>query len=146
MQKAVDQWIQTIGNGYFSPLTNMVLLAEETGELARIIARVYGDQIPKPGDLSDPKKDLSEEMADVLWVLICLANQTGINLTKAFNESLKKKSTRDANRFNPIQREPQPQQHSPQPHHCRRRESMPASASPAESLLPQDQDLPSSLS
>lgn len=95
-QKLVDDWIHNIGGRYFSELTNMALLTEETGELARIIARVYGDQVAKEGDL---KKGLAEEMADVLWVLICLANQTGVNLTDAFNASLKKKSLRDKNRF-----------------------------------------------
>lgn len=99
MQKTVANWIQSIGGGYFSELTNMALLTEETGELARIIARVYGDQVPKPGDLTDPKANLREELADVLWVLVCIANQTGVDLTQAFEESLKKKTTRDANRF-----------------------------------------------
>lgn len=99
MQKAVDQWIKTIGGGYFSELTNMALLTEETGELARIIARVYGDQIPKPGDLSDPKANLTEEIADVLWVLTCIANQTGIDLQQAFDATLRKKTRRDARRF-----------------------------------------------
>lgn len=99
MQKAVDQWIKTIGGGYFSELTNMALLTEETGELARIIARVYGDQVPKPGDLSDPKANLTEEIADVLWVLTCIANQTGIDLQQAFDATLSKKTRRDARRF-----------------------------------------------
>lgn len=99
MQKAVDRWIETIGHGYFSELTNMALLAEESGELARIIARVYGDQVAKPGDMSDPKANLREEMADVLWVLTCLANQTGISLQEAFDETLRKKTLRDATRF-----------------------------------------------
>lgn len=99
MQKAVDIWIRSIGNGYFSELTNMALLTEETGELARIIARVYGDQIPKPGDLKNPKADLEEELADVLWVLTCIANQTGVDLQKAFEASMSKKSSRDRNRF-----------------------------------------------
>lgn len=99
MQKAVDQWIESIGGGYFSELTNMVLLTEETGELARVIARVYGDQVAKPGDLTDPKADLREEMADVLWVLCCLANQTGIDLHEAFDETLAKKTRRDRTRF-----------------------------------------------
>lgn len=99
MQKAVDQWIKTIGGGYFSELTNMALLTEETGELARIIARVYGDQVPKPGDLSDPKANLTEEIADVLWVLTCIANQTGIDLQQAFDATLRKKTRRDARRF-----------------------------------------------
>lgn len=99
MQKAVDGWIQTVGGGYFSELTNMALLTEETGELARVVARVFGDQVAKPGDLTDPQANLREEMADVLWVLVCLANQTGVNLTEAFAETLRKKTTRDANRF-----------------------------------------------
>lgn len=99
MQIAVDRWIQTIGGGYFSELTNMVILTEETGELARIIARTYGDQIAKPGDLTDPKANLREEMADVLWVLLCLANQTGVDLDKAFAETLRKKTDRDSTRF-----------------------------------------------
>ena len=95
-QEMVDDWIQTIGKRYFSELTNMALLTEEVGELARVIARTYGDQISKPGDL---KKSLGEEMADVLWVLICLANQTGTDLTAAFEASLEKKRTRDKDRF-----------------------------------------------
>jgi NTP pyrophosphatase (non-canonical NTP hydrolase) len=95
-QEMVDEWIRTIGGRYFSELTNMVLLTEETGELARIIARVYGDQVAKQGDL---RKNLGEEMADVLWVLICLANQTGVDLTQAFRESLEKKIRRDHDRF-----------------------------------------------
>lgn len=99
MQKAVDQWIRSIGGGYFSELTNMALLTEETGELARIIARVYGDQIAKPGDLTDPRADLSEELADILWVLTCIANQTGIDLSQAFDDSMRKKTSRDAARF-----------------------------------------------
>lgn len=99
MQIAVDRWIQTIGGGYFSELTNMVILTEETGELARVIARTYGDQIAKPGDLTDPKANLREEMADVLWVLLCLANQTGVDLDKAFAETLRKKTDRDSTRF-----------------------------------------------
>ena len=100
MQKAVDRWIKTIGGGYFSELTNMVILAEETGELARVMARTYGDQIAKPGDLTDPRANLREEMADVLWVLTCLANQTGIDLEEAFAETLRKKTDRDRNPFN----------------------------------------------
>lgn len=99
MQEAVDEWIHTIGGRYFSELTNMALLTEETGELARVIARVYGDQIAKEGDL---RKSLSEEMADVLWVLTCLANQTGVDLTKAFAESLDKKRNRDRHRFDSL--------------------------------------------
>ncbi len=95
-QAKVDEWIRTIGGRYFSELTNMALLTEETGELARVIARVYGDQVAKEGDL---RKSLAEEMADVMWVLICLANQTGVDLTEAFLKSLEKKSTRDRERF-----------------------------------------------
>lgn len=95
-QGMVDDWIRTIGGRYFSELTNMALLTEETGELARVIARVYGEQVAKEGDLS---KSLSEEMADVLWVLICLANQTGVDLTEAFRVSLDKKRNRDKERF-----------------------------------------------
>lgn len=95
-QKSVDDWIKNIGKGYFSELTNMALLTEETGELARVIARVYGDQIAKEGDL---RKNLGEEMADVLWVLVCLANQTGVDMTAEFLKSLEKKTIRDADRF-----------------------------------------------
>ncbi len=95
-QEIVDDWIMKIGKGYFSHLTNMALLTEEVGELARVIARKYGDQIAKKGDLD---ASLSEEMADVLWVLICLANQSGIDLTKAFEESIEKKTRRDSDRF-----------------------------------------------
>ncbi|MBQ5825914.1 MAG: nucleotide pyrophosphohydrolase [Bacteroidaceae bacterium] len=93
-QQVVDTWIKTYGVRYFSELTNMACLTEEVGELARIIARQYGDQSFKAGE----KADLSEEMADVLWVLICLANQTGVNLTEALEKSLEKKTKRDATR------------------------------------------------
>lgn len=93
-QQAVDTWIKTYGVRYFSELTNMACLTEEVGELARIIARQYGDQSFKAGE----ETDLSEEMADVLWVLICLANQTGVNLTEALEKSLEKKTKRDATR------------------------------------------------
>lgn len=96
VQNTVDTWLKTIGNGYFSELTNMALLTEETGELARVIARTYGDQVAKPGDL---RKGLAEEMADVLWVLVCLANQTGVNLTDAFKGTVEKKTKRDHDRF-----------------------------------------------
>lgn len=102
MQRDVDRWIQDMGGGYFSELTNMCLLTEETGELARVIARVYGDQVAKRGDLRDPndaKASIREEIADVLWVLACLANQTGISLEEAFAETMRKKTTRDADRF-----------------------------------------------
>lgn len=96
MQQSVDLWIKKIGGGYFSELTNMVLLTEEVGELARVIARTYGDQKAKPGDM---KKSLEEEIADVLWVLTCISNQTGIDLQTAFEKSLDKKTQRDFNRF-----------------------------------------------
>ena len=94
-QKEVDNWINTIGVRYFSELTNMAILTEEVGELARIMARTYGDQSFKKSDLS---KDLGDEMADVLWVLICLANQTGVNLTEAFAKNIEKKTKRDKDR------------------------------------------------
>ena len=93
-QQTVDQWIKTYGVRYFSELTNMACLTEEGGELARIIARKYGDQSFKSGE----NEDLSEEMADVLWVLICLANQTGIDLTSALLQSIDKKTRRDSKR------------------------------------------------
>ena len=93
-QKQVDDWIKTYGVRYFSELTNMAVLTEEVGELARIMARTYGDQSFKEGE----KRDLSDKMADVLWVLICLANQTGINLTEAFLRNLEKKTNRDKDR------------------------------------------------
>lgn len=95
-QSLVDEWIKTIGGGYFSELTNMALLTEEVGELARVIARVYGDQVAKAGDLD---KSLREELADVMWVVVCLANQTGTDLTDAFLSSLDKKRKRDKDRF-----------------------------------------------
>jgi NTP pyrophosphatase (non-canonical NTP hydrolase) len=94
-QAQVDQWIKTVGVRYFSELTNMAMLTEEVGEVARIIARRYGEQSEKE---SDKQKDLGDEMADVLFVLICLANQTGINLTEALTKNLEKKSIRDAER------------------------------------------------
>ncbi|MGL1886598.1 MAG: nucleotide pyrophosphohydrolase [Reichenbachiella sp.] len=94
-QDKVDDWIKKYGVRYFSELTNMTLLTEEVGELARIMARTYGDQSFKKSDMS---KDLGDEMADVLWVLICLANQTGINLTQALNKNIEKKTLRDADR------------------------------------------------
>lgn len=100
MQESVDKWIHDIGKGYFSELTNMALLTEEVGELARVIARVYGDQRPKEGDLRDDvKSQLAEEMADVIWVVTCLANQTGVDLSEAFEATLRKKYTRDRHRF-----------------------------------------------
>ena len=96
-QQSVDEWIKRYGVRYFSELTNMVILTEEVGELARIIARTYGDQSFKNSDLN---KNLSDEMADVLWVLLCLANQTGVNLTDAFQKNIEKKTKRDCNRHN----------------------------------------------
>ena len=93
-QKEVDSWIKTYGVRYFSELTNMTVLTEEVGELARVMARKYGDQSFKQGE----KDNLADEMADVLWVLICLANQTGVNLTEAFRQNLKKKTNRDKHR------------------------------------------------
>lgn len=94
-QTEVDQWIKTHGVRYFNELTNMAILTEEVGEVARIIARRYGEQSEKE---SDKGKDLGEEMADVLWVLLCLANQTGVNLTEAFQKNLEKKTVRDKDR------------------------------------------------
>jgi NTP pyrophosphatase (non-canonical NTP hydrolase) len=94
-QTQVDQWIKTHGVRYFNELTNMAILTEETGEVARIIARRYGEQSEKE---SDKNKDLGDEMADVLWVLICLANQTGVNLTDAFKKNIEKKTLRDQDR------------------------------------------------
>ena len=93
-QDTVDQWIKTYGVRYFSELTNMAVLTEEVGELARVIARKYGDQSFKTGE----KDNLGDEMADVLWVLICLANQTGIDLTEELQKSIEKKTLRDKER------------------------------------------------
>jgi NTP pyrophosphatase (non-canonical NTP hydrolase) len=95
LQAQVDKWIKTVGVRYFSELTNMAMLTEEVGEVARIIARRYGEQSEKE---SDKAKDLGDEMADVLFVLICLANQTGINLQEAFEKNMAKKTERDATR------------------------------------------------
>ena len=94
-QLQVDKWIKTYGVRYFSELTNMAILTEEVGELARIIARTYGEQSFKE---SDKKNDLADEIADVLWVLICLANQTGVDLEQAFTNNIEKKTIRDAER------------------------------------------------
>jgi len=94
-QEKVDQWISTTGVRYFSELTNMAILTEEVGEVARIMARKYGDQSFKE---SDKEIDLADEFADILWVLICLANQTGVDLTTAFKHNLEKKTRRDAER------------------------------------------------
>lgn len=96
-QRMVDDWIRDVGKKYFSELTNMALLTEETGELARVIARTFGEQVAKKDDL---RKSLGEEMADVLWVLICLANQTGVNLSEEFLKSIEKKTLRDKDQFN----------------------------------------------
>ena len=93
-QEAVDKWIKQYGVRYFSELTNMACLTEEGGELARVIARSYGDQSFKQGE----KPNLGEEMADVLWVLLCLANQTGVNLTEELQRSFEKKTSRDRDR------------------------------------------------
>ncbi len=93
-QKQVDSWIKEYGVRYFSELTNMAVLTEEVGELARVMARRYGDQSFKEGE----KDNLDDEMADVLWVLLCIANQTGVNLTEAFARNLEKKTKRDQTR------------------------------------------------
>lgn len=94
MQQIVDRWITTIGVRYFSPLTNTAILAEETGEVARIMARLHGDQSAKPGE----KLDLADELADLMWVIAAIANQEGINLTEAFRANIDKKTSRDATR------------------------------------------------
>ena len=93
-QQQVDDWIHTYGVRYFSELTNMAVLTEEVGELARVMSRKYGDQSFKEGE----SQDLADEMADVLWVLLCLANQTGVDLTEAFRKNLEKKTRRDRER------------------------------------------------
>jgi NTP pyrophosphatase (non-canonical NTP hydrolase) len=105
-QKTVDEWITTTGVRYFNELTNMAILTEEVGEVARIIARRYGEQSEKE---SDKDNDLADEFADVLWVLLCLANQTGVDLTAAFQKNLNKKTERDTNRHknNPKLKGPQ---------------------------------------
>lgn len=94
LQRRVDEWIRNVGVRYFSELTNMAVLTEEVGELARVMARRYGDQSFKAGE----KDDLADEMADVLWVLVCLANQTGVDLTAAVEANFAKKSARDSER------------------------------------------------
>jgi NTP pyrophosphatase (non-canonical NTP hydrolase) len=94
-QQQVDEWIKTVGVRYFNELTNTAILMEEVGELARIMARKYGEQSFKNNE-SD--KDMADEMADIMWVLICLANQTGVNLTDAFQKNMDKKTKRDSNR------------------------------------------------
>ena len=93
-QRLVDQWIKTYGVRYFSELTNMAVLTEEVGELARVIARTYGEQSFKPGE----RANLGDEMADVLWVLLCIANQTGTDLTEELRRNMAKKTERDRNR------------------------------------------------
>jgi len=95
VQKQVDEWIKTYGVRYFSELTNMAVLTEEVGELARIMARKYGDQSFKE---NEKELNLADEIADVFWVLVCIANQTGVDLTKAFEENMQKKTERDQNR------------------------------------------------
>lgn len=95
LQSQIDHWIKTVGVRYFSELTNMAILTEEVGELARIMARTYGDQSFKKGE---ERADLGDEMADVLWVLVCLANQTGVDLTAAVTKNLEKKTLRDSQR------------------------------------------------
>jgi NTP pyrophosphatase (non-canonical NTP hydrolase) len=94
-QRQVDEWIKTVGVRYFNELTNTAILMEEVGELARIMARKYGEQSFKPSDMD---RDLGDEMADVLWVLICLANQTGVDLTEALEKNFRKKNIRDIDR------------------------------------------------
>ena len=94
-QTKIDEWIQTTGVRYFDELTNMAILTEEVGEVARVISRRYGEQSEKESDLN---ADLGDELADVLWVVMCLANQTGIDLTKALEKNIEKKSVRDATR------------------------------------------------
>lgn len=104
-QQQVDAWIRTVGVRYFGELTNMAILTEEVGELARIMARTYGDQSFKR---SDEGKNLADEMADVLWVLICLANQTGVDLTDALQKNFEKKTVRDADRHRQNEKLQQP--------------------------------------
>lgn len=94
-QDSIDHWIKTVGVRYFSELTNMAILTEEVGEVARIMARKYGEQSSKA---TDQQKELADELADVMWVLLCIANQTGIDMTTALNRNFEKKNIRDANR------------------------------------------------
>ncbi|WP_418313398.1 nucleotide pyrophosphohydrolase [Porphyromonas sp.] len=94
LQQLVDEWIHTYGVRYFDPLTNMAILTEETGEVARVMARLYGEQSAKASD----HLDLADELADLLWVLTCIANQCGVNLQEALEKNLQKKTKRDANR------------------------------------------------
>ncbi|MBR4721652.1 MAG: nucleotide pyrophosphohydrolase [Prevotella sp.] len=93
-QHDVDRWIRTVGVRYFSPLTNMAVLTEEVGEVARAMSRLYGDQSPKEGE----NLDLADELADVMWVVMAIANQTGVDLTEAFQKNLEKKTARDSQR------------------------------------------------
>ena len=104
LQQTVDEWISTIGVRYFDPMTNTAILAEETGEVARVMARLYGEQSAKPGE----KLDLADELADVLWVVAAIANQTGTDLTEALRRNIDKKTRRDATRHkdNPRLRKP----------------------------------------
>ena len=98
-QRTVDQWINTVGIRYYNELTNLAILVEETGEVARLLARIYGEQsFKRPADAETAHADLADEMADVLFVLICLANQTGVDLTEALRQNLDKKTRRDADR------------------------------------------------
>ncbi len=97
-QQQVDQWIKTVGVRYFSELTNMAILTEEVGEVARLMSRIYGDQSFKKPNEKNHKELLGDEIADVLWVLICIANQTGIDLTEALEKNLEKKNIRDKDR------------------------------------------------
>lgn len=101
-QQKVDEWITTTGVRYFSELTNMAILTEEVGEVARLMSRLYGDQSFKE---SDKEKNLSDELADVLWVLICIANQTGVDLTEALQKNFEKKNSRDANRHQHLKKD-----------------------------------------
>lgn len=94
VQQMVDEWITTVGVRYFSPLTNMAVLTEETGEVARVMARLYGEQSAKPGD----NLNLADELADLLWVTVAIANQTGVDLTEALARNIEKKTLRDAER------------------------------------------------
>jgi NTP pyrophosphatase (non-canonical NTP hydrolase) len=99
LQEEIDQWIKTVGVRYFSELTNMAILTEEVGEVARLISRIYGEQSFKDKMTDEEAKiKLADELADVIWVVTCLANQTGIDLTKALEQNILKKSSRDANR------------------------------------------------
>ena len=97
-QTLVDEWISTTGKGYFQPVTNVAVLAEEVGELAHVVLRRYGEQKPKPGDATDDKA-IAEELSDVLWVTLALANQMGIDLTESLREGLEKRAIRDKDRF-----------------------------------------------